>query len=117
MQDRERNDVASRQARIRDLNDRLRTTGQGGRTLVTMGVRALPPETFARAITAIRKFANFTPGNDPYGEHDFGQVTVDDDAIFFKVDYYDINLEFGSPDPADETVTCRVMTIMTAGEL
>jgi hypothetical protein len=34
----------------------------------------------------------------------------------FKIDYYDKSLEFGSPDPADPTVTERIITIMLAEE-
>ena len=117
MDDREQNNVAQSQARIRQLNDHLRTTGQGGRVVMTQAMRQYCPDCLPDIIAAIREFDGFTPDNDPYGEHDFGQVTVDDETIFWKIDYYDVNLEFGSPDPADDTITCRVMTIMTASDL
>jgi hypothetical protein len=35
---------------------------------------------------------------------------------FWKIDSYDRNTEFGSPDPADPDVTTRVLTIMRADE-
>ena len=38
------------------------------------------------------------------------------ERYFFKIDYYDKNTEFGSPDPADPAVTTRVLTIMRADE-
>jgi hypothetical protein len=53
---------------------------------------------------------------DPYGEHDFGNFEVAGQKFFFKIDYYDPNLEFGSEDPGDPQKTTRVLTIMLAEE-
>lgn len=108
---------AKRTARIRTLNDQLRVQGLGGRTVATRAMAALPPGALAEILAAVRQFDAFTASNDPYGERDFGSVTVDGDAYFWKIDYYDIDLNFGSPDPADPTVTRRVLTFMAAGDL
>ncbi len=62
---------------IRTLNDALRTTFQGGRVLVTRGVRALPLEVNAVVLQAVQAFDAFTPENDPYGEHDFGSFELE----------------------------------------
>jgi hypothetical protein len=48
----------------------------------------------------VHAFAEFTPENDPYGEHHFGSFAVGMEQ-FWKIDYYDLPLEFGSNDPAD----------------
>lgn len=117
MDDHEQMNHAQRQDRIRELNDRLRTKGEGGRIVMTRSVSELPPEVLSRAMATIYKFDDFTANNDPWGEHDFGKVNIEGEAIMWKIDYYDINLEWGSPEPADETVTCRVMTIMLAADL
>jgi hypothetical protein len=53
---------------------------------------------------------------DTYGERDFGAFTFRGEKVFFKVDYYDNNLEYGSEDPADASITARVVTIMLASE-
>jgi hypothetical protein len=50
-----------------------------------------------------------------YGEHDFGALEIEGERLFFKIDYYDQSLSAHSPDPADETLTKRVLTIMLAG--
>lgn len=53
---------------------------------------------------------------DTYGERDFGEFTFRGERVFFKVDYYDLSLEYGSEDPADPSITARVVTIMLASE-
>ncbi|RWI35553.1 MAG: DUF3768 domain-containing protein [Mesorhizobium sp.] len=63
-----------------------------------------------RVLAAVR-VAPIQEGNDPYGEHDFGSVQVDGDTFFWKIDYYDLQLEELSEDPTDPSVTCRVMAI------
>jgi hypothetical protein len=45
-------------------------------------------------------------------EHDFGRVSVGGVDVLFKIDCYDLDLVFGSEDPANAAVTRRVMTIM-----
>jgi hypothetical protein len=54
--------------------------------------------------------------NDPYDEHDFGSVTVAGHVVFFKIDYFDLDLRNHSPDPSEPAVTRRVMTLMLAEE-
>ena len=102
--------------RIRELNDHLRKQHEGGQVFITDGVGALSVPTVARILFAVRDFDDFTAANDPYGEHDFGCVVVDGHQIFFKINYYAVDLESGSPDPSDDTVTSRVLTIMTSSE-
>lgn len=102
--------------RIRELNDALRTSLTGGRVMATQGVAALPPETQQQIIEALRTYNDFEADNDPYGEHDFGMITVNGHELLFKIDYYDLDLKFHSPDAADPSVTTRVLTIMLAEE-
>ena len=67
-------------------------------------------------LDAIATFDAFGPENDPYGEHDFGALTIEGARILFKIDYFDRALTGPSPDPADPSVTTRVLTIMLADE-
>lgn len=99
-------------AKIRALNDRLRTTGQGGQVVMTPGVQVLGRAKIAEIIAKIQAFNEFDENNDPYQEHDFGKVLVDGKAILWKIDYYDHSYRFVSSDPTDEAITNRVITVM-----
>jgi hypothetical protein len=102
--------------RIRVLNDNFRSTFTGGQVVMTAGVAALPAGTRARLLSAVQSFSNFTNDNDPHGEHDFGSFEVQGETYFFKVDYYALDMDGGSEDPADPEKTTRVLTIMRADE-
>tara|TARA_R110002124_G_scaffold153244_2_gene320283 strand:- start:20115 stop:20444 length:330 start_codon:yes stop_codon:yes gene_type:complete len=101
---------------IRRLNDELRRTGQGGRVMITIGIQSRGPEFLSEVVTAMRRFDDFKSCDDPYGEHDFGALTVEGQSIFWKIDYYDNDLAAHSPDPADSDVTIRVLTVLLAEE-
>ena len=102
--------------KIRALNDRLRRDLVGGRIFMTPGVQGLGDKVVSQVLLEIMAFDDFTPDNDPYGEHDFGRLKIAGQTILWKIDYYDRSLCYGSPDPADEAVTTRVLTIMLSGE-
>jgi len=77
---------------------------------------ALGPEAVQRLVLTIAVFDDFCRANDPHGEHDFGAFEFDGTPVMLKIDYYDRDMNFHSPDPADPTVTERVITIMLAEE-
>lgn len=101
---------------IKTLNDNFRRTFTGGRVMLTAGINTKPSNEIAEIIRKVKQFNNFTAANDPYEEHDFGSFDYKGQKIMFKIDYYDRNLQYLSEDPADSTITNRVMTIMTAVE-
>tara|TARA_R110002124_G_scaffold101462_6_gene249057 strand:+ start:22731 stop:23099 length:369 start_codon:yes stop_codon:yes gene_type:complete len=111
-----RNPETERTALIPKLNDKLRCDHQGGQLFVTSGISELKSGMMPQIIDAVTKFDDFTKDNDPHGEHDFGMVIVLGHKVFWKIDYYDAKLEYGSPDPADASVTSRVLTVMLAHE-
>jgi hypothetical protein len=101
---------------IRTLNDEFRQTFVGGQVMMTGGINALPDVIKAQVLSSVRQFTDFTPDDDPHGEHDFGAFEVDGEKFFWKIDYYDKALQDGSEDPANSNVTTRVLTIMLASE-
>jgi hypothetical protein len=108
--------VDTRTERIRALNDELRQYLLGGLAVITPGVAALGQAAVDRIVKTITVYDNFCHANDPHEEHDFGSFEADGQTIFFKIDYYDKDLTYHSPDPSDPSLTERVITIMLADE-
>ena len=103
-------------ARVRELNDAFRRSFDGGRVMLTIGIRSLAGEQQACVLTRVRCFEEFEANNDPHQEHDFGSFEIEGATYFWKIDYYDHELRCGSPDPSDPARTTRVLTVMLAEE-
>ncbi len=103
--------------KIRRLKDSFRRSlSGGGKRLLTAGIAALPYEDQAAILGKIMEFDQFNEDNDPHGEHDFGSFEHVGMRIFWKIDYYDLSMEWSSKDPSDPAKTTRVLTIMLADE-
>lgn len=105
-----------RAERIAQLNDTLRKTCKGGQIMITRGVRSLSGFDAAELLKALASYADFDATNDPHGERDFGAIDLWGAELLWKVDYHDLELRFGSDDPADPLVTQRVLTVLLAEE-
>lgn len=116
---------------IAQLNDQLRahiftylsaqTTARWNRIVLTPSITALAEKAKLQPVLeAVRNFSNFSHDNDPYCEHDYGQIGAEvlglDEGVMWKIDYYDRALESLSEDPADALKTRRVLTVMFASE-
>ena len=117
------NSSNSKKAIIAGLNDEFRHAGPAlgwtkfqGSWLVTSGVQAKGPRFVWSALVGTMNHSEFLPGNDPYGEHDFGSFEVAGERVFWKIDYLERGTEYGAEDPADNARTCRMITIMLAEE-
>ena len=100
---------------ITELNDHHRTVSPL-RFYATKTVQALDPDTLRSLMAAVQDFNDFSTGDDPYGEHDFGAVSVEGERYFWKIEYYDLTMDKGSEDPSDPSITRRVLTIMHCSE-
>jgi hypothetical protein len=104
-------------SRLIELNDLCRTApGVGGQWVITEGIASLSLEEQAAIREKVERYDDFTPDNDPYGEHDSGAFTHNGNKIFWKIDYYHPTLDIGSENPSDPAQTRRVLTIMLAEE-
>lgn len=101
---------------IRTLNDAFRRTFQGGTLMLTAGIIDLGLEAQRAILMKVGAFDAFSGDNDPYNEHDFGAIDHAGNKVFWKIDYYDPTLTYGSDNPADPAKTTRVITVMLANE-
>ena len=101
---------------IKTLNDNFRKSFSGGKVLLTCGISAKSAEERHDIILKVRIFNTFNEKNDPHHEHDYGSFSYKGETICWKIDYYDKMYQYGSEDPADESKTNRVLTIMLSSE-
>lgn len=97
-------------AEIAHKNDVFRKLGFG--VTMTCGAADLPD--IIGLMQKIRDFNIFTEDNDPYGEHDMGKIEWHGEKVFWKIDYYNNELNCFE-DPLSPTCK-RVMTVMLAEE-
>ena len=110
-------DKEFRLKRIVRLNDALRRgPGTHSTVVVTAGLRQFDETFLARVSHAVAGFDQFSEENDPRGERDFGALTIDRVELFWKIDYFDLDLNAHSLDKANADITHRVLTIMLASE-
>ncbi len=120
-------------ARIARLNDEARQAmGVTCTAVATVGFRSLPEADQSCVRELIEMFDAFDEDNDSHGERDFGTIyqiadgrwTTDRprlrederERVFWKLDYYDRQMEFASDDAANPAITRRVLTIMLSDE-
>jgi len=118
--------IAAYRAAVAALNDQMRAkldSPAPNIVVMTAGILALvdaDPDTSlakqAELAGIVASYDDFSEGNNPHGERDFGTFTWADTRCFWKIDYYDRATEWGSPDPSDAAQTCRVLTILRADE-
>ncbi|MDQ0462941.1 hypothetical protein QO010_000689 [Caulobacter ginsengisoli] len=106
----------ARAAAIAAINDDFRRYGPlmgwtkfEGLWLVTSGVQMMGPQFTWQALNTVFTYDDFTPNNDPYGEHDFGCFEVNGREVFWKFDYLERGTPWAAEDPADNMRTCRIL--------
>ena len=98
------------------LNDQAGTTLTNCKINITQGIDLLGNDAVDCILNLVKSFDDFSERNDPFGEHDFGAIECECNTVFWKIDYYDLDLINHSPDPSDPHLTRRVLTIMLGEE-
>ena len=105
--------------KIAELNDKLRqnifNSGKD-KVILTQGVSHLPFDEQLKILIKVKDFNDFTPDNNHWGENDFGKLEHNNTDYFWKIDYYNRDMDAGSDDPSNLDITTRVLTIMRADE-
>lgn len=109
----------ARLEQIARLNDRTRLgLDRSARIVITRNClerlaesEGAPEETIVLQARLMAAFRHCTFSEDS-PERDFAAIEFLGRKVWMKIDYYDAAMEFGSEDPADASITTRVMTIL-----
>jgi len=107
--------------KIRELNDAFRQGCQSVtcQIVITRSIADLLEESETapeNLMHMVRNYDNFTEKNDSHDEHHSGSFELAGYPCFWKIDYYDPTLRWGSENGADISKTRRVLTVMLADE-
>ena len=98
----------------------LRTTpvadAPQGQFVMTRGVAALGPDAQLALTRRVASFDAFNADSHPHGWHEMGVIDFDGTTTWFKLDLYDVDYQYGSPEPSDPAQTRRVLTLLLPSE-
>ena len=87
-----------------------------GQFVMTRGVSALGPEAQLVLTRRVASFDAFNADSDPHGWHEMGVIDLDGTTVWFKLDLFDTDYMYGSPEPSDPEQTRRVLTLFLPSE-
>jgi hypothetical protein len=104
---------AANRDRIIELNDRLRTTFNGGRVQVQPSVYDLDPRLRGRALCVMTRYNRF----DDSSEHDCGTFIFAGYSFEWRIEYRAKDGIGLSPDPSDPHKTFRILTLYAVDDV
>ncbi|TNF15482.1 MAG: DUF3768 domain-containing protein [Rhodobacteraceae bacterium] len=87
-----------------------------GQFVMTRGVAALGLDTQLELTRCVAAFDGFNADSDPQGWHEMGVIDFQGTTVWFKLDLYDVDYQYGSPEPSDPEQTRRVLTLLLPSE-
>lgn len=87
-----------------------------GQFVMTRGVAALGPDAQLALTRSVASFDAFNADSDPHGWHEMGVIDLDGTTVWFKIDLYDVDYQYGSSEPSDPEQTRRVLTLLLPSE-
>lgn len=107
---------------IARLNDRTRHgLDRTARITITSALLAYlsegsGPDTIMAQSAALKAVRSCTFSKDN-PERDMAFIEINGVRAYFRIDYYGSTLTYGSEDPANAAITCRVLTIMAPEDM
>ena len=99
-------------ARQNDAFRKRQPAGGEGMFVQTTAIDNMGPVFVAACLAQIVAYDDFTEENDPHGTHEMGFMEIMGRKVWFKIDLYDENYQYGTPAPTDLSKTRRVLTIL-----
>lgn len=87
-----------------------------GQFVMTRGVAVLGPDAQLELTRRVATFDGFNANSDPQGWHEMGVIEFHGTTVWFKLDLYDVDYTYGSPEPSDPQQTRRVLTLLLPSE-
>ena len=87
-----------------------------GQFVMTRGVAALGIDAQLELTRRVAAFDGFNADSDPQGLHEMGDIEFNGTKVWFKIDLYDVDYQYGSPEPSDPKQTRRVLTLFLPSE-
>jgi len=87
-----------------------------GKIVMTQGISGLDPDVQLELTRQVAAFEAFVEESDPHGWHEMGVIEIADTTVWFKIDLYDTQYQYGSPEPQDLAQTRRVLTLLLPSE-
>lgn len=106
-------------------NDRFRKAAFGapvegqiptGQVLLTPGITEQSDGFRAAVLDAVGAYDGFNPDCDPHEWHEMGVLEIEGQTVWFRIDLYDENYEYGASDPTELRFTRRVLTVLLPSE-
>lgn len=92
------------------------TDAPQGQFVMTRGIAELGLEARLELTRRVAAFDGFNADSDPQGWHEMGVIDLGGTTVWFKIDLYDVDYQYGTPEPSDPAQTRRVLTLLLPSE-
>ena len=103
--------VSARNSIVASLNDKCRKTQNPDNTYLCLSLIQRGDEFMKQALSQIADVSIPLAEEETDEEKGYGSTSVEGTKLSWSIDYFDLDEEDDSPDPADPKVTVRTMSV------